>query len=67
MIPHSHEDAGWVKTLDEYYQGTNSASGDPVHASVRNILDTVINQLEAASSRKSTYVEMAFFTKWYNS
>jgi hypothetical protein len=64
VVPHSHDDAGWLKTVDEYYQGTNGKSD---HSSVRNILDTVIAQLDANSSRRFTYAEMVYFTKWYNS
>lgn len=24
LIPHSHDDIGWLKTIDEYYSGTNT-------------------------------------------
>lgn len=24
LIPHSHDDVGWLKTVDQYYYGANS-------------------------------------------
>tara|TARA_B110000285_G_scaffold68034_1_gene78165 strand:- start:987 stop:1322 length:336 start_codon:yes stop_codon:yes gene_type:complete len=63
LVPHSHDDAGWLKTVDEYYYGT---SNKQQHVSTKNILDTVIHELALNESRKFTYVEMVYFTKWYN-
>jgi hypothetical protein len=37
IIPHTHDDVGWVKTVDEYFAGQ-----DP---SVALILDSVITEL----------------------
>lgn len=62
-MPHSHDDAGWLKTVDEYYYGT---SNKQQHVSTKNILDTVLQQLALNENRKFTYVEMVYFTKWYN-
>ena len=55
---------GWVKTVDEYYSGSNPAGQ---HASVRNILDSVMEELPKNKSRKFCYAEMGFFKRWYNS
>ena len=63
LVPHSHTDLGWVKTVDEYYSGSNMGQQ---HASVHNILDTVVEELPKNPSRRFTYAEMGFFTMWYN-
>ena len=62
LIPHTHDDVGWVKTVDQYFDGTN---GKTAHVSVRLILDSVIDNLKDNPNRKFTYVEMKFFTMWY--
>lgn len=62
MIPHTHDDVGWVKTVDEYFTGYRPGNS---HASVELILDEVIEALQENERRKFTYVEMKFFTMWY--
>jgi len=62
IIPHTHDDAGWLWTLEQYYSGTGGAS-----VSVKNILDNFVDSLYHNKERTFTYVEMAFFTKWYKS
>ena len=39
MISHSHDDVGWLKTMDEYFWGTKS---NIQTADVEFVLDTVI-------------------------
>ena len=39
MIHHTHDDVGWLKTVDEYYTGANDVNA---HASVENIITTVV-------------------------
>ena len=41
LIPHTHIDAGWLKTMDEYFSGTNHKSQRDAGA-VQDIFDTVI-------------------------
>jgi lysosomal alpha-mannosidase len=64
LVPHSHDDMGWVKTIDEYYSGSKIGKD---HSSVRNTLDSVIHEMIKNENRKFTVVEMGFFTTWYNS
>ena len=62
IVPHTHDDVGWLKTLDEYFWGLH----DDVHqASVQILLDSAIEELTLNPDRKFTYVEMAFFMKWW--
>ena len=62
IVPHTHDDVGWLKTVDEYYYGANNSIQ---HAGVRYILDSVVPQLRANPSRKFIYVEIAFFERWW--
>jgi lysosomal alpha-mannosidase len=60
IVPHTHDDAGWIFTLDEYYYGKND-----MNKCVKCILDSIIPSLENNEKRKFTYVEMIFFERWY--
>jgi len=40
LIPHTHDDVGWLKTIDEYFSGSHMASVQ--QAAVEIILDTSI-------------------------
>ena len=62
IVPHTHDDVGWLKTVEEYYQGDAS---EVQIAAVRPILDTVIASLLENPARKFIYVEMAFFNRWW--
>ena len=62
LVPHTHDDCGWLKTFDSYYSGTENAIQ---LASVRHILDSVILSLSKNHSRKFTWVEQAFFHRWW--
>ncbi|GAB1293420.1 Lysosomal alpha-mannosidase [Apodemus speciosus] len=62
LLPHTHDDVGWLKTVDQYYYGILS---DVQHASVQYILDSVIASLLKNPARRFIYVEMAFFSRWW--
>ena len=63
LVPHTHDDVGWLKTVDQYYYGHKNYIQQ---ACVRNILDSVISQLRENPSRRFIYVEIAFFETWWN-
>eukprot|EP00271_Cylindrocystis_brebissonii_P018981 TRINITY_DN556_c0_g1_i1.p1 TRINITY_DN556_c0_g1~~TRINITY_DN556_c0_g1_i1.p1 ORF type:complete len:1134 (+),score=191.83 TRINITY_DN556_c0_g1_i1:196-3597(+) len=62
LVPHSHDDVGWLKTIDQYYVGTNNSIQV---ACVQYILDTVIEKLLENPDRKYIQVEQAFFQRWW--
>ena len=54
IISHSHDDVGWLKTADEYYD-----------QDVRHVLTNVVNSLQRNKNRRFVQVEMYYFTRWW--
>ncbi|XP_050221696.1 probable alpha-mannosidase At5g13980 [Mercurialis annua] len=63
LVPHTHDDVGWLKTIDQYYVGSNNSIQG---ACVQNVLDSLVPALLADKNRKFIYVEQAFFQRWWN-
>jgi lysosomal alpha-mannosidase len=92
LIAHSHQDAGWLKTIDQYYEevrggnlavvrfflalasanvGTHThththARTRPCVQEVKDVYNTVVEQLGLRADRKFIIVEMVFFSRWFN-
>ena len=62
VVPHTHDDVGWLKTVDQYFVGGNASI---YAADVRRILSSVVDELERDPSRTFVYAEMAFFWRWW--
>ena len=62
LVAHTHNDVGWLKTVDQYYYGSNQSIQN---AGVQYILDSVVQSLDQNPSRRFIYVETAFFWKWW--
>ncbi|OMO99296.1 hypothetical protein COLO4_13372 [Corchorus olitorius] len=62
LVPHTHDDVGWLKTVDQYYVGSNNSIQG---ACVQNVLDSMVTALLADKNRKFIYVEQAFFQRWW--
>ena len=56
ILSHSHDDPGWIKTFDQYYNDQ-----------VEKILNNVVYSLKKDKKRKFIYSEISFFRKWYES
>uniref|UniRef100_A0A2M4DMV2 Alpha-mannosidase n=1 Tax=Anopheles darlingi TaxID=43151 RepID=A0A2M4DMV2_ANODA len=63
LVPHSHDDVGWLKTVDQYYYGSRN---NIQKAGVQYILDSVVEELLHDPNRRFVYVESAFMHRWYN-
>ncbi|WRX19689.1 Glycoside hydrolase family 38 [Theobroma cacao] len=59
VVPHTHDDVGWLKTVDQYYVGSNNSIQG---ACVQNVLDSIVPALLADKNRKFIY---AFFQRWW--
>jgi len=62
VVPHTHDDTGWLKTVDEYASGSNNTIQN---ACTDCILTSVTTELYKNPQRKFTYVEQAFFQRWW--
>ena len=67
FVPHTHADVGWLKTVDEYYLGSNESVGaSEVEGGVQYIIESVVASLLEEPSRKFTWAEQAFFQRWWH-
>uniref|UniRef100_A0A1Y1KZL6 Alpha-mannosidase n=1 Tax=Photinus pyralis TaxID=7054 RepID=A0A1Y1KZL6_PHOPY len=62
LVAHSHDDVGWLKTVDQYYFGQQMGIQ---FAGIQYIIDSVVQALLADPKRKFIQVETAFFHKWW--
>lgn len=72
LVPHSHDDVGWLRTVDQYYTGEqNQPNSDnilfyvPGQQCVRCTLNTTITELLKDPQRRFSFIEMAFFSRYW--
>ena len=69
IVAHSHDDVGWLKTVDQYYEGSNRKGWhgweENQRAGVQYIIDTVVQELAWDPDKRFIQVETAFFWRWW--
>ncbi|KAE9552439.1 hypothetical protein FO519_004347 [Halicephalobus sp. NKZ332] len=61
LVTHTHDDMGWLKTADDYFNGFHN---DQVKVGVQYIIDTMLDGLKRNKDRKFCYAEVGFLTRW---
>ena len=66
IIPHTHDDAGWLTTFKNYYTGEETPFEECVECILDKVFELLTTTNKTSNKRVFPYVEMSFFEKWYS-
>ncbi|EAS02491.2 glycoside hydrolase family 38 amine-terminal domain protein (macronuclear) [Tetrahymena thermophila SB210] len=64
LIPHSHDDYGWIFSIQELYNNPSPFKGQ---GAVKNILNSVFTEVQKSPFRKFNQVEIGYLDIWWDS
>lgn len=56
VVPHSHNDPGWLKTFEQYFE-----------TQTKWILNNMLSQMTKSKQTSFIWAEVSFFARWYES
>ena len=73
LLAHSHDDVGWLKTAQQYFDGAQVIGLEPypslsvyyANGAVQFILSSVVAALAENADRRFVVVEQWFFQRWF--